>query len=61
MRSAARLAKTGGTPFRCVDVRARIEPGLTLSASAINAMRRDVLTELAAVRGRRDPVRRQRS
>ena len=54
---AARLAKTGGTPFRCVDVRARIEPGLTLSASAINAMRRDVLTELAAVRGRRDPVR----
>ena len=54
---AARLAKTGGTPFRCVDVRARIEPGLTLSASAINAMRRDVLTELAAVRGRREPAR----
>ena len=54
---AARLAKTGGTPFRCVDVHARIEPGLTLSASAINAMRRDVLTELAAVRGRREPAR----
>ena len=53
---AQRLAKTGGTPFRCVDVRSRIEPGVTLSASAINAMRRDVLTQLAALRGRRDPV-----
>ncbi len=54
---ASRLAKTGGTPFRCVDVRARIEPGLTLSASAINGMRRDVLNQLAALRGRRDDVR----
>ena len=53
---AARLAKTGGTPFRCVDVKARIAGGLTLSASAINAMRRDVLTQLAALRARRDPV-----
>ena len=51
---AARLAKTGGTPFRCADVRAQIEPGLTLSASAINAMRRDVLAELTALRARRD-------
>ncbi len=53
---ASRLAKTGGTPFRCVDVEARIEPGLMLSAAAINAMRRDVLSQLAAVRARRDPV-----
>ena len=53
---AARLAKTGGTPFRCVDVQARIEPGLTLSAAVINGMRRDVLTELTALRARRDPV-----
>ena len=53
---AARLAKTGGTPFRCADVRAQIEPGLTLSASAINAMRRDVLAELTALRARRDMV-----
>ncbi len=53
---AARLAKTGGTPFRCADVQARIEPGLTLSASAINGMRRDVLAELAALRARRDAV-----
>ena len=51
---AARLSKTGGTPFRCADVQCRIEPGFTLSAAAINAMRRDVLTQLMAVRARRD-------
>lgn len=53
---AARLAKTGGTPFRCAAVQGKIQPGLSLSASAINAMRRDVLAELAALRARRDPV-----
>ncbi|MBR7179727.1 MAG: U32 family peptidase [Oscillospiraceae bacterium] len=51
---AARLAKTGGTPFRCADVVCKIEPGFTLSAAAINAMRRDVLTQLMAVRARRE-------
>ena len=51
---AARLAKTGGTPFRCADVDCRIEPGFTLSAASINAMRRDVLTQLMAVRARRE-------
>ena len=51
---AARLAKTGGTPFRCADVQCRIEPGFTLSAASINAMRRDVLTQLMAVRARRE-------
>ncbi len=47
-----RLGKTGGTPYRCVQVRAMIDPGLMLPASAINAMRRDVLAELTARRGR---------
>ena len=51
---AARLAKTGGTPYRCVDVKCQIEPGLTLSAAAVNAMRRDVLTQLTARRARRE-------
>ena len=51
---AARLAKTGGTPFRCADVECRIEPGYTLSAASINAMRRDVLTQLMALRARRE-------
>lgn len=48
------LAKTGGTPYRCVDVQARIEPGLTLSASAVNGMRRELLNQLTALRARRE-------
>ena len=47
-----RLAKTGGTPYNCVQVQSVVEPGLSLSASAINAMRREVLTHLTAIRGR---------
>ena len=53
----ARLEKTGGTPYYCMDVRSEISPGLTLSASAINAMRRDVLNLLTAQRARREEVR----
>ncbi len=52
----ARLNKTGGTPYRCVRVSVDITPGLTLSAAAINAMRREVLNLLTAQRARRDPV-----
>ena len=51
---AARLAKTGGTPYHCGVVTAQITPGLTLSAAAINALRRDALNQLTAMRGRRD-------
>ena len=51
---AARLQKTGGTPYYCAEVTADIEPGLTLSAAAINGMRRDVLNLLTAQRARRD-------
>jgi len=49
---ADRLGKTGGTPYFCTNVRAAIDPGLMLPASAINAMRREVLDQLTAVRGR---------
>jgi putative protease len=49
---ADRLAKTGGTPYRCVETKSIVEPGLTLSAAAVNAMRREVLAHLTAVRGR---------
>lgn len=52
---SARLSKTGGTPYYCTNVRCIVEPGLMLPASAINAMRREVLTHLNAVRGRREP------
>ena len=51
---ASRISKTGGTPYRCVDVSARITPGLTLSAAAINSLRRDALDQLTALRARRD-------
>ena len=51
---AQRLSKTGGTPFRCVEVRTQVEPGLMMPASAINAMRREVLSQLTALRARRD-------
>ena len=51
---AARLAKTGGTPYRCIAVSAAIDPGLTLSAAAINALRRDALNQLTALRSRRE-------
>ncbi len=56
---AQRVAKTGGTPYRCVEVRTRVDPGLTVSAAAVNAMRRDVLNQLTAVRARREeqPIR----
>ena len=54
---ASRLAKTGGTPYYCTQVKAQVAPGLTLSAAAINGLRRDVLNLLTAQRARRDTVR----
>ena len=54
---SARLAKTGGTPYVCTQVRADITPGVTLSAAAINGLRRDVLNMLTAQRARRDEPR----
>ena len=51
-----RLRKTGGTPFRCVEVEAVVEPGLSLSVASVNAMRRDVLNQLTALRARREPA-----
>ena len=49
-----RLSKTGGTPYLCTQVNAHIDGGLTLSAAAINALRRDALNQLTAIRARRD-------
>lgn len=56
---AKRVGKTGGTPYRCIEVRTQVDPGLIISAAAINAMRRDVLNQLTAVRARFEehPVR----
>ena len=52
-----RLQKTGGTPYFVRQVRAAVEPGLILPAAAVNAMRREVLDQLTALRGRTAPPR----
>ncbi len=53
----SRLSKTGGTPYYCTGVQSHIAPGVTLSAAAINALRRDVLNLLTAQRARREEIR----
>ena len=50
-----RLAKTGGTPYRCAGVKCVIDRGLSLSAAEINRLRREVLAQLSALRGRTAP------
>ncbi len=40
------LYKTGGTPFRCNQVICRIDPGVFLSAAAINNMRREAIAQM---------------
>ncbi len=52
----ARLAKTGGTPFYCQDVRSIVDTGLSVSAAELNRLRREVLSQLTAVRGRLTPT-----
>ena len=54
----ARLQKTGGTPYLCVmDENSRVDPGLYLSAAAVNALRRDALDALSAARAAAPPRR----
>ncbi len=52
----SQLAKTGGTQYYIKTARAEIGQGLMLSASALNALRRDALAGLDEERGQRDPV-----
>ena len=54
---AERLQKTGGTPYYCTSIKTDVAPGLSLSASAINSLRRDALNMLTAYRARRDEGR----
>ena len=49
------LVKTGGTPFYVTDFTADIAPGYMLPASALNALRREVLSGLLDVRGAAKP------
>ena len=57
---ADRLKKTGGTAFRCESVDVTVEDGLSLPASAINALRRDALNALTEARTT-PPARRELS
>ena len=45
-----RLRKTGGTAYRCEEVTAEVDDGLSLPASAVNALRRDALAALTDAR-----------
>ena len=54
----ARLRKTGGTAYSCRSVAVDAAPGLSLSAGAINGLRREALSALTAARIR-PPVRRE--
>ena len=55
---ASRLAKTGGTAYRCEDADVTVEDGLSLSAAVLNALRRDALEALTLERTA-VPVRRE--
>lgn len=46
----SRLAKTGGTAFRAGEISVALGEGLSLPASAVNALRREALDALAASR-----------
>jgi len=48
----SRLAKTGGTPYRLEALKCAIDPGLSLSAAAVNSLRRELLNQLTMLRGR---------
>ncbi len=55
---ASRLQKTGGTPYRRAGADVTVEPGLYLSAAAVNALRREALEALSAARAQ-PPKRRE--
>ena len=46
------MFKTGGTPYNCVENRAKTDPGLYLPAAAVNELRRSLVAELNEQRAR---------
>lgn len=54
---AEQLYKTGGTPYRCREVRTAVAPGLYLPAAAINDLRRRALDSLGKKRAEVPPRR----
>lgn len=49
-KAAASLGKTGGTPYTVGNIRVKIDQGLMIPASGLNALRREALEELTALR-----------
>ena len=45
------LSRTGGTPYRCSEIRIALDNGANLPVRSLNAMRRNALDRLTAVRG----------
>ena len=56
LRAEEQLRKTGGTPFYATKATCVVDNGLTLPMAAINALRRQALEELTAVRSTPSPV-----
>ncbi len=54
---AAQLSKTGGTPYRVTQARANVGDGLSLPRSALNALRREAVEQLSALRTALPPRR----
>jgi putative protease len=52
-RCREQLIKTGGTPFFADAVEVRLEAGLAVPASAVNALRREALEKLLVLRAQR--------
>ena len=46
------LSKTGNTPFEAVEIQCRIDSGISVPVSAINAMRRQALEALQEIKSR---------
>ena len=44
------MFKTGGTPYNCIENKAKAEPGLYLPASEINELRRKLIAQLSTER-----------
>lgn len=51
-RARAQLEKTGGTPYRLIDLTLQIDPAAFLPASLLNELRREALSHLSAARVR---------
>ena len=55
-RCAEQLKKTGGTPFYVDTITCEIDDGLSIPVSTLNKLRRAVLDDLEATRGKHPPI-----